>query len=111
MSIYSFDELQSNEAPSDHDRPFWTINFKDKKEVRDWVVWNWDSLKTRDENRLQNILANMAAYRGITYKIPVAGTRFQDIEPLAKAPRVSVNMIYDAVEQEVSKLTIYRPVS
>ena len=107
----SFDELGNVDGVTrESARAFWTLDLKDEDCVREWIVENYDALRQGDLPRIQNMLANMAAYRGITYKVPQAGSRTLDIEPLAKAPKVGVNMIYDAVEQEVSKMTVYRPV-
>ncbi len=108
MSAYSFDDIQQVSNTNEYDRAFWSIDLKDDDQVKDWIVHNYDGLKQADLPRIQNMLANMAAYRGINYRVPTEGSRQYDIEPLVRAPRVGVNMIYDAVEQEVSKITVYR---
>jgi hypothetical protein len=109
MSVYSFDDIQQVTNTNENDRAFWGINQDDPDKVREYIVQNYDKLKQADLPRIQNMLANMAAYRGINYKVPTEGTRQYDIEPLIRSPRVGVNMIYDAVETEVSKTTVYRP--
>jgi hypothetical protein len=105
----TFDDVDDLVQRNENQRAFWTIDLKDEDKLREWVVDNWDALLRSDMPRVQNIIANMAAYRGVQYKIPTAQSRLNDIDPIAKAPRYSVNLIYDAIEQEVSKLTIYRP--
>jgi hypothetical protein len=108
-AIYSFDDVQQVQDSNEHDRAFWTLNLKDDDCVKEWITSNWDKLRQADLPRIQNMLANMAAYRGINYKVPTEGSRQYDIEPLVRAPRVGVNLIYDNVEEEVSKVTVYRP--
>lgn len=107
--VYSFDDIQQVTNTNENDRAFWGLDQDDDDGIREWIVQNYDKLKQADLPRIQNMLANMAAYRGINYKVPTEGTRQYDIEPLIRSPRVGVNMIYDAVEQEVSKITVYRP--
>ena len=109
MSGYSFDDINQTVNTNENDRAFWSLDLKDDDCVKEWVTGNYDKLKQADLPRIQNMLANMAAYRGVNYRVPQEGTRQYDIEPLIRSPRVGVNMIYDAVEQEVSKITVYRP--
>ena len=106
---YSFDDINQTVNTNENDRAFWSLDLKDDDKVREWICQNYDALRQADLPRVQNMLANMAAYRGINYRVPSEGSRQYDIEPLIRSPRVGVNMIYDHVEQEVSKITVYRP--
>lgn len=112
MSAISFDNIETKTREVTNLRPFWTLDLKDEDIVRDWIMKAHDDLKEQDQERRQIMMANMAAYRGIHYKIQ--DTRTRQIEtrnqiPLLRQPRLVVNHIYDLIEQHVSRVTKYRP--
>ena len=113
MSLYSFDQLSDLQySGGKPQKPFWTIDLKDDEIVRRWIVETWDQLKHEDEGRFQIIQANIAAYRGIHYKMQDVRTRENNMSnytPILRQPRVVVNHMLDLIEQNVSRITKYRP--
>lgn len=112
MSAISFDTIEMKSKEVSGLRPFWTIDNKDDDLLKDWVFVAYDTLKEQEQDRRQIMMANMAAYRGIHYKLQ--DTRTRELEtrnqvPLLRQPRLVVNHIYDLIEQHVSRVTKYRP--
>ena len=104
MSAISFDTIEMKTKEVSGLRPFWTIDNKDDDLLKDWVFAAYDTLKEQDQDRRQIMMANMAAYRGIHYKLQ--DTRTRELEtrnqvPLLRQPRLVVNHIYDLIERTV----------
>ncbi|WP_196301058.1 hypothetical protein, partial [Streptococcus pneumoniae] len=79
-----------------------TLDLKDDDTVKRWIVEAWDQMKQEDESRFQIIQANIAAYRGIHYKLQDARTRDTNVAnfaPILRQPRVVVNHMLDLIEQ------------
>ena len=112
MTVYdSFDLVDSKQLEGES-KPYWTLDEKKEDEIRGWILQNWDALLTDDEDRLQIVMANMAAYRGIHYKAQDAKTRElndRTSTPILRQPRVVVNHIHDLIEQQVSRTTKFKP--
>lgn len=108
----SFDTIDTNSKEISGLRPFWTVDRTDTDNIKNWIFQAYDSLRESDQDRRQIMMANMASYRGIHYKMQ--DTRTKDMEartqvPLMRQPRLVVNHIYDLIEQHVSRVTKYRP--
>jgi len=116
MASTSFDilsDLEENQQKKPI-KPFWTLDFKDEENLKNWLTNAIDSTISSNRNRLEVQRMNIATYRGFRFMEKDTRNReaidFQTTRRRQRMPyRVSVNHTYDMVEQHVSRETRYRP--
>ena len=108
-----FDKIDENYEETQQDpRPFHSLNHSNEKEMLDWLVNNLNSLEKNSVSRVQNYKNNLAVYKGIQYKSQDARSgisRYDEITPLSKSPRLVTNHLFDLTESKVAQINQIKP--
>jgi hypothetical protein len=92
--------------------PFWTVDLEDDKETLKWLTENYDGLINQAETRTHTQQRNLAAYRGVQMAAQDIRTREvltrSNVQP-TKNPTPINNVLFDVIEQHVSRVTKFRP--
>jgi hypothetical protein len=93
------------------DKALWTINLDDpaqEKAIQQWLWSEVEYLKEENRERFTRILRCQALYRGMQYvQQETREERF--IQHATQIQKITVNQIFDLVQQKVSRLIKYRP--
>lgn len=107
-----FELLDTEERHLPPTRPFWTIDYEDEKELLKWVNKNYDILTMHAQSRILRWRKNIAAYRGMQMMAQDIRTRevlTRSNVPPSKNPTPINNVLFDVIEQHVSRVTKFRP--
>lgn len=92
-------------------KPLWTTKFEDEVEFLDWAKAAIELLRDDQKAIAEKDLRNRDFYMGLqSIALGAEGIpRDKEGKPLEKFARVTINQIYEAVEQWKSKITRYAP--
>jgi hypothetical protein len=107
-----FELLDTEERHLPPTKPFWTLNLDDEKELLKWLNQNYDILTMHAQSRILRWRKNIAAYRGMQMMAQDIRTRevlTRSNVPPSKNPTPINNVLFDVIEQHVSRVTKFRP--
>lgn len=92
-------------------KPLWTIALEDDEEFLEWFRNTSDALRDEHRERTERDLRNRDFYMGLqSISLGREGVpRDREGKPLEKFARVTINQVYELVEQWKSKMTRYPP--
>ena len=108
----AFEVLDANDRHLPASKPFWTVDVEDEKEVLKWINHNYEILETHAESRTLRHRKNHAAYRGLqmaTQDIRTREVLTRSSVPASRSPTPVNNVLFDVIEQHVSRVTKFRP--
>lgn len=110
MQVDLFEEVD-HQYNARIDKPLWSLNLDDpeqSKAVHQWLWSELEYLKEEHRERIQRVLRCNALYRGVQYaQQETREERF--VQTATQIQKITVNQIYDLVQQKVSRLIKYRP--
>lgn len=107
-----FEVLDTDEKHLPPTKPFWTLDLEDDKEVLKWVNHNYDILTMHAQSRTLRHRKNLSAYRGVQTMATDIRTRevlTRSNVQAQKNPTPINNVLFDVIEQHVSRVTKFRP--
>lgn len=107
-----FDNLmEDQDTQKTKAKPFHAVSGKSDKEVLKWLKDVSEDLMKLNVNRHHRIKANLAAYRGITYRQPHSRSTYRQTEriPTNRTERFVVNHLYDMTETKIAQMTRLKP--
>jgi hypothetical protein len=110
MSLFD-NLLEDQDTQKTKAKPFHLVSEKSDKEKLKWLKDVSEDLMKLNVNRHHRIKANLAAYRGITYRQPHTRSTYRQTEriPTNRTERFVVNHLYDMTETKVSQMTRLKP--
>jgi len=92
-------------------KPFFTVDKKSSKEKHKWLKDVSEDLMKLNVQRHHRIKANLAAYRGITYRQPHSRSTYRQTEriPTNRTERFVVNHLFDMTETKIAQMTRLKP--
>lgn len=103
--------LEDDDSQKIKAKPFHEVQTKDETEILKWLNEVSQALMKTHTQRHHRLKANLAAYRGITYRQPHSRSTYRQTEriPTNRTERFKVNHLYDMTETKVSQMTRIKP--
>ena len=110
MSLFD-NLLEDQDTQKTKAKPFHVVEGKSEKELLKWLKDVSEDLMKLNVNRHHRIKANLAAYRGITYRQPHSRSTYRQTEriPTNRTERFVVNHLYDMTETKIAQMTRLKP--
>ena len=92
-------------------KPWHTVESKDEKSKHKWLKEVSEDLMKLNVRRHHLLKANLAAYRGMTYRQPHSRSTYRQTEriPTNRTERFVVNHLHDMTETKVAQMTRLKP--
>jgi hypothetical protein len=112
----TFEDLDNEESLPRSKKAFWELTFRDPNEVEEKNLLNWlrgelDSIQDEQDLRMREIKRNHGLYRGIQYSTQEDRKDIRDrsIDKSRNFQKITVNHLFDLVENRVSALVKFKP--
>jgi len=116
MAQVNFDEFEEQETVNVNNRPLWTIKLDDPKNEENILKWmnaEIAFLKQDGFDRIETMRRHLSIYKNQNFADKVQHSKAtQEFHTSGKSPtirRITVNQIYDFVEQLVARLVRFKP--
>lgn len=105
-----FSELDDQEVESTPLKPLHSIDFKNQKDVLEWLSQNFKAGIKASVSRTQQQIKNLALFKGIHYWSQDVKGDFVDDEGVElDTQKIVCNALYELTEARVSKMTRFKP--
>jgi hypothetical protein len=104
-----FDDISNETNSSQEHKPFFCIDKENEKALLDWLKEEMMLIKTANDYRFDKIKNNFLRYKGIQYREQVHTPRDQEAKRTRYMPQVVLPLIYDTVEEKVSRMMEKKP--
>lgn len=109
--MQTFDNM--SEEVQENPKPLWAVDFKDDDAVKRWMLATYTEMKEANAGSIDEAKSDILAYIGNSNP-ELQDTRAKDFQTYPdrsrrRKVRISINHIYDMIEQQVSRETKYRP--
>jgi len=112
LDFNPFESLDNDDRHLPSSKPFWTVDVDNEDDLLKWINENYDTLQTHAQPRVLRWRKNLSAYRGIQMQAQDIRTReviTRSSVPPTKSPTPINNVLFDVIEQHVSRVTKFRP--